>query len=157
MPFLATWWHRISPATKSYAEISEALRSHYEPQRAVIAELFHFHKRDQNAGETITDYDAALRKLAIHCQFGETLEDTLRDRLVCGLRHETIQRRLLSEKTLTYHKAMETARAMEAADTNTKAFKSTETAIRKFTSHPSGAGVIVNPLRVKNPPPEEAV
>ena len=127
------------PSTKSFAEISEALRSHYEPQRAVIAERFHFHKRDQNAGETIADYDAALRKLATHCQFGETLEDTLRDRLVCGLRHETIQRRLLSEKALTYHKAMETARAMEAADTNAKAFKSSEPAIRKFSTYPSGA------------------
>ena len=127
-------------STKSYAEMSEALRSHYEPQRAVIAELFHFYMRDQNAGETIADYDAALRKLATHCQFGETLEDTLRDRLVCGLWHETIQRRLLSEKTHTYHKAMETVRAMEAADTNTKAFKSTEPAILKITSHPSRAG-----------------
>ena len=39
------------PSIKSLEEISEALRNHYEPQRVVIAERFHFHKRDQAAGE----------------------------------------------------------------------------------------------------------
>ena len=126
------------PSTKSLDEISGALRNHYQPQRVVIADRFHFHKRDQAAGVTIADYDAALRKLATHCKFGATLVDTLRDRFVCGLRHETIQRRLLSEKDLTYAKAMEIARAMEAADTNTKSFKAaTDSAIRQFTSKPS--------------------
>ena len=65
------------------------------------------------------------------------LEDTLRDRFVCGLRHETIQRRLLSEKDLTYTKAMEIARAMEAADANAKSFKDAGPAIHKFSSQPT--------------------
>ena len=123
------------PSTKSFDEISEALRNHYEPKRAIIAERFHFHKRDQAAGETIAEFDAALRKLATHCLFGGALEDTLRDRFVCGLRHESIQRRLLSEKDLKYRDALGIARAMGTADRNTKSLKSTEPAIRKFTSH----------------------
>ena len=53
-----------SPRTKSLKEISAALRNHYEPKRVVISERFHFHKRDQAAGETIANYDAALCKLA---------------------------------------------------------------------------------------------
>ena len=112
------------PSTKSFDEISEALRNHYEPKRAIIAERFHFHKRDQAAGETIAEFDAALRKLATHCLFGGALEDTLRDRFVCGLRHESIQRRLLSEKDLKYRDALGIARAMETADRNTKSLKS---------------------------------
>ena len=71
----------------------------------------------------------------VHVDFGATLEDTLRDGFVCGLRHEAIRRRLLSEKDLTYTKAMEIACAMEAADTNAKSFKSAEPAIRKFSTH----------------------
>jgi len=125
------------PSSKTFKQISEALVNHYEPQRVIIAERFHFHKRDQAAGESIADFDAALRKLATHCDFGATLEDTLRDRFVCGLRHETIQRRLLSEKDLTYTKAMEIARAMEAADANAKSFKDAGPAIRKFSSQPN--------------------
>ena len=52
----------------------------------VIAEIFQFHRRAQAADESIAEFDAALRKLATHCEFGETLEEALRDRFVCGLR-----------------------------------------------------------------------
>ena len=125
------------PSSKSCKQISAALVNHYEPQRVIITERFHFYKRDQSAGESITDYDAALRKLATHCAFGTTLDDALRDRFVCGLRHESIQRRLLSEKDLNYTKAMEIARAMEAADANAKSFKDAGPAIRRLAGLPS--------------------
>ena len=49
----------------------------------------------QAVGESIVNYDAALRKLATHCQFGTTLEEALRDCFVCGLWHDTIQRHSL--------------------------------------------------------------
>ena len=122
-----------APSTKSLAQISAILRKHYKPKRAVIAERFYFHKRDQAAGESITDFDAALRKLAIHCDFGANLPDTLRDRLVCGLNQEAMQRRLLLEKKRTYDKAMEMAQAMEAADRNLKGFKGADAAVHKVT------------------------
>ena len=83
-------------------------------------------------GETIAEYDAALRKLAATCEFGDALQDTLRDRLVCGLTHESVQRRLLSEKELTYAKAIEIARGMEAADKVVRSFKAIETPINKL-------------------------
>ena len=117
--------------------ISETLRRHFEPKRTVIADRFHFHKRDQAAGESIADYDAHLRKLAIHCNFGATLDEVLRDHFVCGLRHDAIQRRLLSETALTYTKAMEIAQSMEAADRNSKAFKGVEHPVRKLHSNSS--------------------
>ena len=89
-----------TPSDKSLAEISAALRKHFEPKRAVIAERYHFYKRDQSVGENITDFNAVLRKLATHSNFGVHLAEALRDRLVCGLQQETIQRRLLSETEL---------------------------------------------------------
>jgi len=33
----------------------------------------------------IAEYVAELRSLAAHCDFGDYLEEALRDRLVCGL------------------------------------------------------------------------
>ena len=120
------------PGSKSFDQICTALRNHFEPKRSIIAERFHFHKRDQTAGETVAAFDAALRKLAVHCSFGEALQDTLRDRFVCGLRHDAIQRRLLSETFLTYDKALEIAKAMEAADKDTRAFKRTDAAVQRL-------------------------
>lgn len=125
-----------APGEKSFDDLCAALRNHFEPRRSTIAERFHFHKRDQAAGESIAEFDAALRRLSIHCQFGETLEDSLRDRFVCGLRHEPIQRRLLAETSLTYSKALDIARGMESAEKETKAFKTTEPAIKKLGTKP---------------------
>ena len=107
------------------------LTSHFQPKRLVIVERFYFHKRVQASDESIAEFDAALRKLAIHCEFGEMLEEVLRDRFVCGLRHEATQRRLLSETMLTYQKALEIAKGMEAADSNTVSFKAKEPVIHK--------------------------
>ena len=61
-------------------------------QRMQIAEIFNFQTREQAAGESIADYDAALRKLATHCELGTNLNMELRDQIVCGLHNESLQR-----------------------------------------------------------------
>ena len=58
---------------------------------------------------------AKLRRLAEHCQFGQTLDDMLRDRLVCGIADGRVQRRLLTEPELTLKKALKLAQAQETA------------------------------------------
>ena len=58
---------------------------------------------------------AELRRLSKHCDFKEYLSEALRDRLVCGLRSEAIQRRLLSQKDLTLESAYDIALSEETA------------------------------------------
>ena len=41
-----------------------------------------------------------LRRLSVTCDFENNLDSSLRDRLVCGIKDDGIQRRLLAEKTL---------------------------------------------------------
>ena len=86
----------------------------------MIAERFYFHRRNQSATESIAEYVAELRRLATHCEFGDYLNDALRDRLVCGLSNNSIQKRLLSEANLTYVRAVEMAQGLEAAKRNAK-------------------------------------
>ena len=62
-----------------------------------------------------TAYVAELRKLTEHCNFGDTLPEMLRDRLVCGINNKKIQRRLLAERELTLKKAEEIALGEELA------------------------------------------
>ena len=47
----------------------------------------------------------------------------LRDRLVCGIANEAVQRRLLAEPKLTYEKAVELALSMETAARNVTELK----------------------------------
>lgn len=109
---------------KTYTELQDTLKTHYKPQSLVIAERFRFYRRDQREREAIGAYIVALKQLARRCNFGSFLaiEDALRDRLVCGLQSETTQRRLLSEKDLTFQKACTTAQAMELAAKDTAKF-----------------------------------
>ena len=73
-----------------------------------------------------------MAELRRHCAFGTYLNEALRDRLVCGFRSESIQRRLLAEKDLTLSKAVEIAQGMEAAENNAKSLKGTMEAVHKL-------------------------
>ncbi len=61
----------------------------------------------------------ALRQLSGSCEFGQYLSEALRDRFVSGLTSESMQRKLLSQKDLTFRQACEIASSMELASRNT--------------------------------------
>ena len=102
-----------SPMTHTLVKIVERLQEHFEPKPSIIMERFKFHKRSQPTGESIAMYIAELRHLAARCSF--PYDDTLRDRFVCGLRSENMQKQLLAEKELTVDSALEKAQNLEAA------------------------------------------
>ena len=108
------------PSEHTLQQCTDALRGHYCPKPLVIVERFRFMKRVQLEGETIQLYNAELKHLSSTCEFGANLEERLRDQLVVGIRIEAIQRRLLSEKDLTYTKAREIAISMEIASRDSK-------------------------------------
>ena len=83
------------PGEKTYAELVAALSKHFRPTPSEIVELFKFHSRVRKAGELIATYVAELRALSEYCNFGATLDDMLRDRLVCGVNDQAIQKQLL--------------------------------------------------------------
>ena len=106
--------------TISYKDLVALLTSHFDPKPSSIVQRFKFYNRSRQKGESIATYVAALRALSEHCEYGDSLKLMLRDRLICGINHEGIQRRLLSEKNLTFNNALEIALAMEAATKDTK-------------------------------------
>jgi len=81
----------------------------------VIAERFRFCKRDQRQGESVSQYVAVIKKLAETCNFGDFLNTALRDKFVCDLLNEPIQKRLLTEAELTFAKALNISCSMETA------------------------------------------
>ena len=109
-----------SPKDKTLEQLVEVLTKHFEPKPLVIAERFNFHRRSQRTGESAKNFAAELRRLTIHCEFGDHLNEALRDRFVCGLNNETIQKRLLTEKELTFVGAIEIAHGMESAADNAR-------------------------------------
>ena len=75
----------VKPREKSFAALASELTKHFQPRKIVIAERFHFHRRNQAPEENVADFLAQLWKLAKYCEFGDHLNEALRDRFVCGL------------------------------------------------------------------------
>ena len=118
-------------SSKTFEQLCIILKSHYEPKTLVIAERFKFHNRDQGEIESVQHFFNELKNLSKTCEFGQFLDDALRDRFVCGLYDDNIQKRLLSEKDLTATKALTTAAAWEMTNKNMRVIKEQSTTVVK--------------------------
>ena len=54
----------------------------------MIEERVKFSSRVRNANESVSMFVAELRKLTEYFEYGDSLNNMLRDRLVCGINHE---------------------------------------------------------------------
>ena len=107
-----------SPRDLTYNQIVGLVQNHQNPKPSAIVQRFKFNSRIRKPEESVRSYVAELRKLSEHCEFGVNLDDMLRDRLVCGVNDRRIQTKLLSERNLTFAKALEISQATEAAVEN---------------------------------------
>ena len=97
------------PGDSTYEELVKLLKDHFQSKTSEIMQRWKFNTRNRKPDESVSDYMAELRKLAQDCNFGDSLTVMLRDQLVCGINDDNIQRRLLSEDTLTFDKALKFA------------------------------------------------
>ena len=111
------------PVEQPLKKLMDILREYYKPKKVVMAARFLFHQRQQQPGESVAIYLAELQKLALFCEFGESLDEALQDWLVCGLCNEAYQKQLLSEHKLTLDKALQIAQSMETTDVCRKCHK----------------------------------
>ena len=116
----------ISPARpdeKTFEELVEVLQNHYSPKPSETLQRYRFKQRSRKPGETVAAFVADLRSIAEYCNFGASLEESLRDQIVCGINDSSIQQKLFAEKNLTYKRALELSRGLEAAAKNVKELK----------------------------------
>ena len=88
------------PGEKTYQELIQALTAHFSPTPSPIVCRFKFLSRCCQPGESIAVFVSQLCSLSENCGFGDTLEDMLRDRLVCGICNNAIQKRHLADSNL---------------------------------------------------------
>ena len=135
------------PTSKPYDDVVQLVTDYYDPKPSVIVQRYKFNSRVRGTDENISTYVAALRQLAEHCNYRNTLSEMLRDRLVCGINHPAIQKTLLAEKDLTLDKALDIARALEAAEKGTKDLKVEVTP-------PVSSSYFVSQSYYRRPPPK---
>jgi len=79
------------PTELKLKEIVELVGKHHDPKPSVIVQRYRFNTRNRRGGESISTYVAELRHLSEHCNFGTSLNEMLRDRIVCGIEDQKIQ------------------------------------------------------------------
>ena len=99
------------PGSKPYVDLMKILNDHFSLKPIIIAERFRFHKRNQEVGESFAQYVAVLKKPSKLCDCGT---HALRNRFVCSLTNENIQRKLLIEAALPFQRAVNISMSMEA-------------------------------------------
>ena len=111
-----------------FAELVKIVKNHHQPPPSTIVQRFYINTRIQEIEEeTVSEFVAGLHRLSEYCQFAATLDDMLRDRLVCGIRDCRFQQRLLAETDLTFQKALDISQAIEAAERNTRDLQAKQT------------------------------
>lgn len=125
------------PADLDLENLQEALRKHYAPKPSPIVERCRFNMCVRKQCQSVNDFVAELRKISEHCEYGPTLSEMIRDRLVAGINDEAIQKRLLSTEysKLDLRSALDICLAMEAASKNTLDLRQTScsSAIHKIS------------------------
>uniref|UniRef100_A0A182YR20 CCHC-type domain-containing protein n=1 Tax=Anopheles stephensi TaxID=30069 RepID=A0A182YR20_ANOST len=99
------------PCSKPCKNQIELLKQHLAPKVNVMAERCKYHKCEQAANQTITEFIIELKALSQSCDFGTFLSQALRDRFVAGLQNSGLRTKLLAEGDLTLEKACEIGRS----------------------------------------------
>ena len=73
------------PGEVAFNEIVKVLSDHYSPKPSEIVSHFKLYNRSRKPGESISMFISEVRDLARFCNFGNSLNAMIRDRLVCRI------------------------------------------------------------------------
>ena len=116
----------VSPrklAGTPYEQLCDTLQTQFNPKLTVTVQRYKLNTHTQLPEENVATFVAKLRELAEFCEFGEKLDEHLRERLVCGLRNEQTKRHLFTESKLLFQSAWKISKAMETAKKNVEAIQ----------------------------------
>lgn len=99
---------------KKYSVVKARFDKHFVKKHNVIYERARFNRRKQEEGETVDAFVTDLYALAEHCSYEELHDQTIRDRLVVGLRSAALSEKLQLDPYLTLEKAVTLSRQTEA-------------------------------------------
>ena len=95
------------------------------------------HNRKQNAGELIADFVNALKVISGDCEYGEILQEVLRDIFIAGLYNANLQKRFFEKQfaDITFQTAVADALKCETVHASVKAMKKEENNDVKSLKH----------------------
>ena len=99
---------------ENYKTVKTKFDSHFVQRRNVIFERARFNRRSQEEGEPVESFITALYSLAEHCGYGNLHDEMIRDRIVVGIRNNSLSEKLQLDPRLTLDSAITQVRQSEA-------------------------------------------
>ena len=99
--------------------IKNKFQEYFIPKRNITYERYTFNIREQQ-NKNIETYYAELKKLAKSCEFGELTNSLIKDRMIIGMKDDTLRQRFLQESTdreLSAEKVVEAIQIKEISKT----------------------------------------
>ena len=103
-----------------YKTSLEALDQHFCIKKNVPFERAIFRAAKQLEKESVEQYITRLRQLAQYCEYGNEMENNIRDQIISSCLSSKLRKRLLTEPDLTLTKLVQIAQAMKDASHYTK-------------------------------------
>ena len=114
MTFSETEKDKIKPLIKQFTEYCQGKRN-------ITVIRYHFNTSRQKDGESFDTYLTDLRNKIRDCEYGDLEDSLLRDRIVGGVRDETLREKLLQTEKLDITKCMDLCRLSEISASHLKA------------------------------------
>ena len=90
------------PASLPFPELKELLLQHILPVNFQATERAKFNTLTRSPNTACREFILTLQKQASRCNFGDRLEENLRDRLIAGINKVELQRKMLMKPDLTF-------------------------------------------------------
>ncbi len=107
---------------EDYKTASEKLSQYFTPSKNIPYNRHLFRQETLAEGESIAQYVTRLRQLGESCEFGDHLNDFIRDQVIEKCSSKSLRTRLLAEKDLTLAKLLDVAQAKEASERRSAKF-----------------------------------
>ena len=120
--------------TKTYAQLSTALKTMYKRKVNLLVERKAFMLHYRKEGETLHEFARELRRLSADCQFGDKLDERLRDQFVIGISNAKWQEELMSHFTTNDARFLAVFQAAELLEGASKDAQRLERLTRSETS-----------------------
>ena len=106
--------------------VLRTLETHFMGSVNVTYKRYVFNQRNKQDSETFETYLTVLRQLVRTCNYQKMTNELLRDRLVCGIKEDSIRKVLLQKRNLTLPEVIDICKSAEIASTRLKSMADLE-------------------------------
>lgn len=99
---------------RNYKVVKKKFDDCFMKKKNVIYERAKFNMKRQEEGEPVDAFITALYNVASKCDYGTLNDELIRDRIVVGIRNQSLYEKMQLDETLTLEKAARMARESEA-------------------------------------------